>query len=137
MENKIIINGKEYTLRTERLRRGEYCIGYWNGDEVARTETCYLISIDKDINEARKDLEEQLRENEIKPGIDNKQYLWSELSVKEKQKLLEECKKIGDIVREKYPSPSLEAHKYWKSLAPKYCRSFSYFKNIYYDRKNN
>lgn len=88
MENKIKINGKEYTLKTEKLGSGEYCIGYWNeeDDKVAETEKCFLISIDQDINEAQKDLEERLKENEIKPGIDNKQYFWSELSKDEKQK---------------------------------------------------
>lgn len=131
MENKIIINGKEYALKTERLGSGEYCIGYWNGDDVAMVEKCFLISIDSDPNEAQKDLEERLRENEIKPGIDNKQYLWSELSEEEKQKLLEECEEIEKKVKEKYPSPSLEAHKYWKSLTSRYCRSLIYFKKIW------
>ena len=129
MENKIRINGKEYTLKTEKLGSGEYCIGYWNEDEVAETETCYLISIDYDHNEAWKDLEERLRENEIKPEVDNKQYFWSELSEEEKQEIINKCIKAGDRVKEKYPSPSLEAYRYSRSL--------SYFKKYYYDRKNN
>lgn len=137
MENKIKINGKEYTLKTEKLGSGEYCIGYWNEDEVAETETCYLISIDYDHNEAQKDLEERLKENEIKPGIDNKQYFWSELSKDEKQKIIGKCEKAGDMVKEKYPSPSLEAYKYWRSLVPRYSKDLRYFKKYYYDRKNN
>lgn len=137
MENKIVINGKEYTLEAGYLGSGDYCIGYWNGDDIAMAEKCFLISIDSNPNEAKRDLEERLRENGIKPGIDNKQYFWNELSEEEKQKLLEECEEIGEKVKEKYPSPSLEAYKYWKSLAPKYCRSLMYFKKYYYDRKNN
>ena len=45
--------------------------------------------------------------------------------------------KIGDKVKEKYPSPSIEAYKYWRSLAPRYSKSLIYFKKYYYDRKNN
>ena len=104
MENKIIINGKEYTLKTEKLGSGEYCIGYWNGEDVAMAEKCFLISVDYDLNEARKDLEERLKENEIKPGIDNKQYLWSELSEEEKQEIINKCMEVGDKVKEKYLS---------------------------------
>lgn len=47
-------------------------------------ENCFLISVRQDINEAQSDLEERLRENEIEPGIDNKQYFWDELSEEEK-----------------------------------------------------
>jgi hypothetical protein len=138
VENKIIINGKEYTLEVEKTEYGDFYIGYWNGnDEVAETETSYLISGPGDLEETIEELKEKLKENEIKPGIDNKQYLWSELSEEEKQKLLDECEETGKKVKEKYPTPSLEAHKYWKSLAPRYCKSFSYFKKYYYDRKNN
>lgn len=137
VENKIIINGKEYSLKTEKLGSGEYCIGYWNGEEVAMAEKCFLISVDYDLNEARKDLEERLKENEIKPGIDNKQYLWSELSEEEKQEIINKCMEVGDKVKEKYPSPSIEAYKYWSSLAPRYSKSLIYFKKYYYDRKNN
>lgn len=137
MENKIKINGKEYTLKTKKLGSGEYCIGYWNGDDVALAEKCYLISVDLNINKAKKDLEERLKENEIKLGIDNKQYIWSELSEEEKQEIIDNCEKVGDMVKEKYPSPSLEAYRYWRSLAPRYCRSLGYFKKYYYDRKNN
>ena len=100
-------------------------------------EKCFLISVDYDLNEARKDLEERLKENEIKPGIDNKQYLWSKLSEEEKQEIINKCMEVGDKVKEKYPSPSIEAYKYWRSLAPRYSKSLIYFKKYYYDRKNN
>ena len=96
-----MINGKEYSLKTEKLGSGEYCIGYWNGEDVAMAEKCFLISVDYDLNEARKDLEERLKENEIKPGIDNKQYLWGKLSEEEKQEIINKCMEVGDKVKEK------------------------------------
>lgn len=102
-------------------------------------ENCFLISVRQDINEAQSDLEERLRENEIEPGIDNKQYFWDELSEEEKQEIINKCVEAGDMVREKYPYPSsiLEAYKYWRSLVPRYSRSLMDFKKYYYDRKNN
>ena len=131
-----MINGKEYSLKT--IGENDECfLGYWNGDDLAETETCLLLSGPGTMEEVNRDLSERLEENKIKPGIDNKQYLWSELSEEEKQEIINKCMEVGDKVKEKYPSPSIEAYKYWRSLAPRYSKSLIYFKKYYYDRKNN
>lgn len=130
MENKIIINWKEYTLKT--IGENDECfLGYWNGDDLAETETCLLLSGPGTMEEVNRDLSERLEENKIKPGIDNKQYLWSELSEEEKQKLYNECLETGKKVKEKYPSPSIEAYRYWQSISSEYLRKrLTYFKKI-------
>lgn len=76
-------------------------------------------------NQRLKNLEERLRENDIKPGIENKQYIWGELSEEE---IIDKCEKVCDVVKEKYPSPSPEAYKY--------CRSLIYFKKKRYGKNN-
>lgn len=63
--------------------------------------------------------------------MNNKQYLWKDLSGEEKQGLQEECIRIGKIVKEKYPFKSLEAFKYWKSLSSKYTNDLSHFMKYY------
>ncbi len=96
MEKELLINGTAYLYHQQYLKEDGIweCVFSDAQGNVAEGASSLLAGCDEQLEQARRELRERIRENELKPGIDNAVVVWRQLDAETQRRIRVFSKKI-------------------------------------------